>query len=96
MKAETQPGASAKQLGTMLRRACPEPIARTPEGRLWLAMIELALEEAEAASASRMAQARRFLRTEGFERVCQMLGIEHGYAMALLRSHAAWTRGAAV
>jgi hypothetical protein len=88
-----KPVASGRHLGIVLGRASTLPPG--PERALWVGVICLALIDAELtgrASRQIAESARRFFSSDGFERVCEMLGINIDYARELIESHAAWAR----
>lgn len=82
--------ATGRQIGIVVRRACP--FASFPEGKLFLSVIEQALVEADAKKPSIHESARRFLRSQGMIKTCELIGLDHDYVAELIHDHAAWMR----
>lgn len=82
--------ATGKRIAVIVRRACPLEVRSTPKGKLWLSVIEQALAEADKKKNNE--SARRFLASDGFRVVLELLGIDPDFVSELIRDHAAWMR----
>lgn len=82
--------ATGRQIGLVVRRACP--LAGFPEAELFLSVIEQALVEADAKKDSVHESARRFLRSRGMIKTCELIGLDHDYVAELIHDHAVWMR----
>lgn len=84
--------ATGRQIAVIVRRALPKEALQIPEVKLWLAVIEQALAEADN---PKKASARTFLSSDGFMHICDAIGLDPNWVMELIRDHAGWMRGAA-
>lgn len=82
--------ASGRRIARVIAMAAPSEIRNTPEAKLWLAVIENALTDAEIKKHSQ--EARRYLVSDGFERTLELLGINPDYVQEIIRDHAGWER----
>lgn len=85
-----KPIAAGRQIATVIRRSADLHIRNSPEGKMRLAAIELALAEAD--KKNRSEEPRRFLSSEGFCLILEMLGLDADFVLELIRDHARWMR----
>lgn len=83
--------ARGRQIAVVIARAVPAEVRAMPEGKLWLAVIGLALNEADTDN-DQGRRARSFLLRPDFEIVCDLLGLNFDFVQELIRDHAAWMR----
>ena len=76
---------AGKYIGIVLSRAVNDALVSTPEAKMRIAVIKLALIEADKSPA-----ARSFFTSSVFYGLCGLLGIDKDYARELIRDHALW------
>lgn len=84
---------SARRIARVVSMAVPCEIRKTPEGKLWIAVIEKAMIDAETNRPKGIKdEAIRFLSSDGFRGILDMLDVNFDYVQEIMRDHAGWAR----